>query len=65
MVPFLVELVRFALGASVYWADLAVRWLEEGLPAQALMNELAALEAEFPRPQALKYRARRLRKASE
>lgn len=56
-----VELVRFALGASDYWADLAVRWLEQGVPAQSLVHELAAVESESRRPQSLRHRARRLR----
>jgi hypothetical protein len=30
-----VELVRYALSASDYWADLGIRWLEEGVPARS------------------------------
>jgi hypothetical protein len=56
-----VELVRYALGASDYWADLALWWLEEGVPAKQLLDELSALEADAERPQSLRHRARRLR----
>lgn len=58
-----VELVRFALGATDYWAELAVGWLEQGVPAQALADELAALESERRRPQRLRHRAKRLGKS--
>lgn len=58
-----VDLVRFALGASDYWAELAVGWLEQGMPAQALADELAAVEAASRRPQSLRHRAKRLRKS--
>ena len=57
-----VELVRYALGASDYWADLALGWLEEGVPSRSLRDELATLEGESDRPQALRDRARQARK---
>lgn len=57
-----VELVRYALGASDYWADLALGWLEVGVPSRPLVDELAAFEARPDRPQALRHRARHLRK---
>ena len=57
-----VELVRYALGASDYWADLALAWLEEGVPSHPLMDELTAFEGDADRPQALRHRARDLRK---
>lgn len=57
-----VELVRYALGTSDYWANLALGWLEEGVPSRPLVDKLAALEAQADRPQALRHRARHLRK---
>jgi hypothetical protein len=57
-----VELVRYALGASDYWADMALGWLEEGVPAGSLVDELSVFEEEAGRPQSLRHRARRLRK---
>lgn len=57
-----VELVRYALGAPDYWADLALRWLEQGVPARQLVDELSALEGQAHRAQSLRHRARRLRK---
>jgi hypothetical protein len=57
-----IELIRFALGASDYWADLALGWLEEGVPSRQLVDELAAFEGQAGRTQALRHRARRLRK---
>lgn len=59
-----VELVRYALGASDYWADLAVRWLEQGVPAGDLRPELLAVEEESCRPQSLRHRARRARRTA-
>lgn len=56
-----VELIRYALGTSDYWADLALRWLEEGVPAARLVDELLSFEAQAGRPQALRHRARHLR----
>jgi hypothetical protein len=57
-----VELIRYALGTSDYWADLALGWLEEGVPVRQLMEQLLAFEAQADRPQPLRHRARRLRK---
>jgi hypothetical protein len=57
-----VELVRYALGASDYWAGLALGWLEDGVPAGQLVDELSTFEAQAYRPQPLRHRARRLRK---
>ena len=57
-----VELVRYALTASDYWADLALARLEEGVPARQLLDELSEFEANANRPQSLRHRARRLRK---
>lgn len=60
-----VELVRYALGAPDYWAELAVGWLEQGLPAADLRRELVAVEASRNRPQSLRHRTRQLRKSNE
>lgn len=57
-----VDLVRFALSISEYWAGLALRWLEQGVPTVALTDELAALERRDDRPQQLRHQARKLRK---
>jgi hypothetical protein len=59
-----VELVRYALGTTDYWVDLALGWLEQGVPAQGLEHGLLALEAQTSRPQALRHRAKRLRKTA-
>jgi hypothetical protein len=58
------ELVRYATGASDYWADLALGWLDQGVPPQPLMTELEQLEADKSRPQNLRHQARRLRKST-
>ena len=60
-----VELVRYALSASDYWAELAIRWLEQGFPVRGLKEELQALESQSHRPQRLRHRARHLRKAAQ
>jgi hypothetical protein len=52
-----VELIRYALGPSDYWADLAVGWLEDGVPPRTLVNELSTFEAQADRPQSLRHRA--------
>jgi hypothetical protein len=54
------ELVRFALGASGYWADLALAWLEQGLSTRGLEHDLAALAADRGRAQGLRHRAARM-----
>jgi hypothetical protein len=59
-----VDLLRYALGTSDYWADLAVGWLEQGVPAADLHPELLVLESERSRPQSLRHRARRVRKTA-
>lgn len=60
-----VELVRYALGISDYWASLAVAWLEQGLPAATLVNDLRDIEATKSWPQSLRHRARFVRKQVE
>lgn len=40
------ELVRYAIGASDYWADLTLGWLDQGVPPQPLVTELEQLEAD-------------------
>ena len=59
-----VELVRYALGTSDYWAELALGWLEQGLPVRGLTQDLLALEEQTARPQSLRHRARRVRKTA-
>jgi hypothetical protein len=54
------ELVRFALTCTDYWADLAMAWLERGVPVAGLKQELVAFESQHSRPQRLRHRARRL-----
>jgi hypothetical protein len=58
------ELLRYAFGTSDYWADLALGWLEQGADREGLVDDLAALETQPNRPQALRHRARRLRKTA-
>lgn len=55
-----VELVRFGLQASDYWADLAVQWLESGVDARSTAPELVAVVEDRQAPQALRHRAKRL-----
>lgn len=54
------ELVRFALGVSDYWADLALAWLEQGLSTRGLERDLAALTEDRARAQAVRHRAARM-----
>ena len=57
-----VELVRYALTTTDYWARLAVAWLETTeIPAGELRGDLAAVEARAYWPQELRQRARRVR----
>lgn len=60
-----VELVRYALGISDYWAGLAVSWLEQGFPAASLTTSLREVEATNSWPQSLRHRARYIRKRVE
>jgi hypothetical protein len=61
-----VELIRFALAIPTdYWPGLALNWLDEGVPATDLTEELGAFEQERRRPQAQRHQARRLRKAAQ
>ena len=53
-----VEFVRYALTVSEYWADLAVAWLEQGLPARQLQDSLLEVQARTGWPQSLRHRAR-------
>ncbi len=56
-----VDLVRYALSwPSDYWPGLALTWLEQGLPASRLVNDLQVFENGTHRPQAQRHRARRL-----
>jgi hypothetical protein len=60
-----VELVRLALAwPTDYWPGLALNWLDEGVPAVGLVEELGVFEQERCRPQAQRHQARRLRKAA-
>lgn len=57
-----VELVRYALGTTAYWAELAVSWLESTeIPVATLTEELTAVEERVFWPQQLRHRARRVR----
>jgi hypothetical protein len=57
------ELIRYALGASDYWAEHALVWLDQGAPRVGLEDALFDLEDQGARPQALRHHARRLRKS--
>lgn len=56
------ELIRFAFGASDYWAERALAWLSRGAPCDGLENDLLDLEEQEARRQSLRHHARRLRK---
>jgi len=60
-----VELVRYALTISDYWADLALKWLDQGVPTERLKQDLHSFEAQENRPQSLRHVARRLRRTNE
>jgi hypothetical protein len=56
-----VEIVRLALTwRTEYWAGLALGWLEDGFPADGLLDELAAVKDASWRPQPLRHRALRI-----
>ena len=57
------DLIRFALTASDYWADLALRWMDQGAPGDGLEESLLDLENQGGRPQPLRHHARRLRRS--
>lgn len=57
------ELIRYALGSSDYWAEHALRWLDQGAPREGLGNALLLLEEQSARSQSLRHHARRLRKS--
>lgn len=57
------ELVRYALGGSDYWADLALGWMEQGVHGEGLLPALLLLEGQERRPQSLRDRARRVRQS--
>lgn len=60
-----VELVRLALAIPTdYWPGLALGWLDQGVPATTLIEELGVFERERRRPQTQRQRARRLREAA-
>lgn len=57
-----VDLVRYALTTTDYWARLAVAWLETTeIPADQLRDDLAAVEGRAYWPQELRHRAKRVR----
>ena len=58
-----VELVRYALGGSDYWADLALGWMEQGVRGEGLVQALLLLEGQEHRPQSLRHRARLVRQS--
>ena len=57
------ELVRFALGTSDYWANLALGWLASGLATSALADDLRTYAANTQHPQRQRHEALRLLKA--
>ena len=56
------ELVRYALGTTDYWAELALRWLAQDVPVETVRHEPVALETQSGRPQALRHLAKALGK---
>ncbi len=57
------DLIRYALGSSDYWAELALDLLDQGAPRDGLREALSTLEEQSRRPQSLRHHARRVRKA--
>src|SRR4051794_12225439 len=51
-----VELVRFAIGATDYWADLALGWLADGLAVAPLADVLRDYAADTTHPQSQRHR---------
>lgn len=57
-----IELVRYALGTTAYWADLAISWLESTeIPVATLRDELSSVAERVYWPQQLRHRAHRVR----
>lgn len=56
------ELIRYALGSSDYWAELALAWLDQGAPRDGLDDALLDLEGQSSRSQPVRHHARRVRK---
>lgn len=56
------DLLRYALTSTEYWASLAVGWIEQGAPAVAVLDEVAALEQSKGFSQSLRHRSKRLLK---
>ena len=57
--------VRAALAIPTdHWPGLALDWLDQGVPATDLIEELGVFEQERRRPQDQRHHARRLRKAA-
>lgn len=56
------DLISYALEASDYWADLALRWLDQGAPTEGLHDALFQVETQSARPQSVRHHARRLRR---
>lgn len=60
------ELVRFALTLpGNYWSGLALDWLDQGLPASGLGEDLSTFERDRRRPQTQRHQARRVKKAAQ
>ena len=57
------RLVRFALGASDYWADLALGWLGSGLAIAPLAEVLRDYAGDATHPQSQRHRAAGLLKS--
>lgn len=57
-----IDLVRYALGTTAHWAELAVSWLETTeIPIATLRDELRSVEERVYWPQQLRHRAHRAR----
>lgn len=60
-----VALVRYALTwPTDYWPGLALRWLEEGLSAGELLDDLDRFAAQAQRAQSQRHRAQAIRRAA-
>jgi hypothetical protein len=57
------DLVRFALDASDYWADLALGWLADGLAVSPLVDVLDDYATDTTHPQSQRHRAAALLKS--
>lgn len=56
------DLIRFALGFTDYWAELAIGWLTAGVSADPVVPELREYVANRRHPQMLRHRVARILK---